>query len=106
MKVIGSMFFDANWVQLNQDLSTMDQWNHIQTKVNPSDDASHGLSPNVFMALKWSKGPAFIWQNNGEWPIDEKECMPDPNQVLPCDPKVKKFIHSLGYECSNQGSEN
>lgn len=91
MKVIGSMFFDANWVQLNQDLSTMDQWNHIQTKVNPSDDASHGLSPNVFMALKWSKGPAFIWQNNGEWPIDEKECMPDPNQVLPCDPKVKKI---------------
>ena len=91
MKVIGSMFFDANWVQLNQDLSTTDQWNHIQTKVNPWDDASHGLSPNVFMALKWSKGPAFIWQNNGEWPIDEKECMPDPNQVLPCDPKVKKI---------------
>ena len=69
----------------------MDQWNHIQTKVNPSDDASHGLSPNVFMAFKWSKGPEFIWQNNGVWPIDEKECMPDPNQVLPCDPKVKKI---------------
>ena len=56
-----------------------------------TNHASHGLSPYVFMALKWSKSPAFIWQNNGEWSIDEKEYMPDPNQVLPCDTKVKKI---------------
>ena len=30
-----------------------------------------------------------MWQKENEWPVDEK-VLPDPNQVLPCDPEVKK----------------
>ena len=30
-----------------------------------------------------------MWQKESEWPVDEK-VFPDPSQVLPCDPEVKK----------------
>ena len=81
--------FVANLVQLIQDLSTVDQWRHVDTKLNPADDTSRGLSPRAFMASKWSQGPVFLWRNKGELPLDQKECLPDPSQVLPCDPEIK-----------------
>ena len=74
--------FVANRVQLIQDSTSVDQWKYVETKLNPAD-----LSPNALIASKWSTGPAFLWQN--EWPIDEN-ILPDPSQVLLCDPEVKK----------------
>ena len=81
--------FVANRVQLIQDSTSVDQWKYVETKLNPADDASCGLAPNALIALKWSTGPAFLWQKENEWPNDEN-VLPDPSQVLPCDPEVKK----------------
>ena len=81
--------FVANRVQLIQDLTSVDQWKYVETKLNPADDASRGLTPNALIASKWSTGPAFLWQKKNEWPIDEN-VLPDPSQVLPRDPEVKK----------------
>ena len=81
--------FVANRVQLIQDLTSVDQCKYIETKLNPADDASRGLSPNALITSKWSMGPAFLWQEENEWPINEK-VLPDPSQVLLCDPEVKK----------------
>ena len=81
--------FVANRVQLIQDSTSVDQWKYVETKLNPADDASRGLSPNALVTSKWSTGPAFLWQKENEWPFDKK-VLPDPSQVLPCDPEVRK----------------
>ena len=81
--------FVANRVQLIQDLTSVDQRKYVETKLNLADDTSHNLSPNALVTLKWSTGPAFLWQKENEWPLDEK-VLPDPSQVLPCDPEVRK----------------
>ena len=81
--------FVANRVQLIQDSTSVDQWKYVETKLNPADDASRGLSPNALVTSKWPTGPAFLWQKENEWPFDEK-VLPDPSQVLPCDPEVRK----------------
>ncbi|XP_074632702.1 uncharacterized protein LOC141891606 [Acropora palmata] len=36
--------FVANRVQLIRDRTSPDQWNHVETKSNPADDASRGLT--------------------------------------------------------------
>ena len=81
--------FVANRVQLIQDSTSVDQWKYVETKLNPADDASRGLSPIALVTSRWSTGPVFLWQKENEWPVDEK-VFPDPSQVLPCDPEVKK----------------
>ena len=81
--------FVANRVQLIQDSTSTDQWKYVEAKLNPADHASRGLSPNALIALKWSTGPAFLWQKENERPIDEN-VLPDASQVLPCNPEVKK----------------
>ena len=81
--------FVANRVQLIQDSTSVNQWKYVETKLNPADDASRGLSPNALVTSKWPTGPAFLWQKENEWPFDEK-VLPDPSQVLPCDPEVRK----------------
>jgi len=81
--------FVANRVQLIQDSTSVDQWKYVETKLNSADDASRGLSSNALITSKWSTGPAFLWQEENEWPIDEK-VLPDPSQALLSDPEVKK----------------
>ena len=89
--------FVANRVQLIQDSTTVAQWKYVETKLNLADDASCGLSPNALITSKWSTGPAFLWQKENEWPIDEK-VLPDLSQVLPCDPEVKKVTATKSTE--------
>ena len=81
--------FVANRVQLIQDSTSAGQWKYVEGKLNPTDNASRGLSPNALIVSKWSIGPAFLWQKENERPIGENN-LPDPSQVLPFDPEVKK----------------
>ena len=81
--------FVANRVQLIQDSTSVDQRKYVEAKLNLADDTSRNPSPNTLVTLKWSTGPAFLWQKENEWPFDEK-VLPDPSQVLPCDPEVRK----------------
>ena len=50
----------ANWVQKIQDIN---QWNYVEGKGNPADDAIRGLDPRKeTLSSRWLTGPAFFWQ--------------------------------------------
>lgn len=79
--------FVANRVQLIQDATSVDQWKYVESKLNPADDASCGLSPNALLTSKWLKGPAFLWQSEVKWPLRRNEEVLDSREVLPSDPE-------------------
>ena len=54
--------FVANRVQQIRDNSTPDQWKYIETKENPADESSRGLSPQDLIDSRWLNGPPFLWQ--------------------------------------------
>ena len=58
----------ANRVQQIRDHTTPNQWNYVESKHNPADDASRGLSvQNLLQSPTWIKGPAFLWEPNQDW---------------------------------------
>ena len=59
----------ANKVQLIRNLSDPNQWRYINTKENPTDDASRGLDASTLTEQQqWVEGPKFLWKPAKEWP--------------------------------------
>ncbi|XP_058448965.1 uncharacterized protein LOC131428922 [Malaya genurostris] len=56
--------FVANRVGEILEITSMDQWRHVPTKMNPAD-AGTKLSPNISI---WISGPEFLKQPEGQWP--------------------------------------
>ena len=55
--------FVANRVQKIRSRTATSQWNHTDTKNNPADYISRGLTPNDSAKIKkWVKGPEFLWK--------------------------------------------
>ena len=53
----------ANRVQKILSVTEKKQWDYIDTKENPADYCSRGISPNDTSKVeKWFKGPSFLWQ--------------------------------------------
>ena len=77
--------FVANRVQQIRDNSTPDQWKYIETKENPADESSRGLSPQDLIDSRWLNGPPFLWQQ--ELPNRNDDVNID---LSPDDPEVKK----------------
>ncbi|XP_067027926.1 uncharacterized protein [Acropora muricata] len=76
--------FVANRVQLIRDRTSPDQWNHVETKSNPADDASRGLTAQELISnTRWWNGPDFLWK-----PLVSKPVLDLP--VSPDDPEVRK----------------
>ena len=51
------------------DGSTPDQWKYVDSKRNPSDAASRGLSAKALLENdSWRRGPDFLWQHESSWP--------------------------------------
>ena len=76
--------FVANRVQLIRDRTSPDQWNHVETKSNPADDASRGLTAQELISnTRWWNGPDFLWK-----PLVSKPVLDLP--VSPKDPEVRK----------------
>ena len=76
----------ANRVQTIRNLSQPDQWEYVESSVNPADQATRGLKPDQLMESSWIKGPDFL--RNGEevnMPIDIQ--VPDE-----ADPEVRREI--------------
>ncbi|XP_074645898.1 uncharacterized protein LOC141902157 [Tubulanus polymorphus] len=45
------------------------QWNFVDGKLNPADDASRGLSiDEMNRDCRWLKGPDFLWKTEESWP--------------------------------------
>jgi len=44
------------------------QWRYIDTKCNPADDASRGLTAAGILNSRWFLGPKFLWKTEDSWP--------------------------------------
>ncbi|XP_068671120.1 uncharacterized protein [Montipora foliosa] len=59
--------FVANRVGIIRDGSQPNQWFHVNGDNNPADDASRGLTADIFLRQsRWLTGPAFLWPAQDE----------------------------------------
>ena len=59
--------FVANRVAEILELTTVDEWNHVQTSDNPADAGTRGLSASALLESSWLKGPEFL--KTSDWPF-------------------------------------
>ena len=82
--------FETNRIKLIRELSTVDQWRWIETRRNPADLYSRGVSPlQVGKADQWLLGPSFLLDPENTWlcePNDECSASQD-------EPKVASVLH-------------
>ncbi|XP_038053892.1 uncharacterized protein LOC119726309 [Patiria miniata] len=92
--------FVANRVQKIRDHTTPEDWRHVDTKTNPADAASRGLSAESLIKSKlWWSGPGFL-QERETPPPDTEYMEPSSN-----DPEVKKAsAFNVHTEASNYPS--
>ena len=72
----GAVFkpFVTNRVGEIQSLSDPEQWRHVPTMQNPTDLLTRGLSVCTLNGNEgWWKGPAFLMQEETEWPQTKLE---------------------------------
>ena len=82
--------FVANRVQTTRSFSKPSQWKYVDTKENPADDASRGISVQTLVEQSlWIKGPAFLWQPEQEWPEQSLSFGEIPSE----DPEIKKQVN-------------
>ena len=82
----------ANRIHTIHSYSSVNQWRHVPSELNPADLASRGLSPASTEKVRmWFDGPDFLWKDESEWPhpvttaIDEED-----EEVKPCQISVNK----------------
>ena len=79
--------FVANRMQQIRDETSSEQWQHVESKRNPADDASRGLTAREFLAnQRWLSGPQFLW--NRELDL----AMENNHPILDDDPEVKANV--------------
>ncbi|KAK3715792.1 hypothetical protein QZH41_001220 [Actinostola sp. cb2023] len=81
--------FVANRVQQIRDLSSPEEWRYVDTKSNPADYASRGLSAEDLINKKeWWDGPEFLWA-----PInDQRGVIQDITILSSNDPEIKATV--------------
>lgn len=81
----------ANRISIIHELSKVEQWRHVSSKLNPADVASRGLRADGFLSSgEWIKGPQFLFKRPSHWP--GKVNMQDMEEALGDDPEVKSEI--------------
>ena len=61
--------FVSNRLTIIHDGSTPDQRRYVDSKRNPSDAASRGLSAKALLECdSWKRGPDFLWRDESLWP--------------------------------------
>ncbi|KAK3102368.1 hypothetical protein FSP39_010852 [Pinctada imbricata] len=55
--------FVANRVQMVRDATEPSQWFYVDSKNNPADHASRGLTASDISESNWLRGPNFLWRN-------------------------------------------
>ena len=66
--------FVANRLTTIHDISTPEQWRHVDTKFNPADLASRGINASDVEGLQyWLNGPAFLWKDENFWPQSKED---------------------------------
>ena len=88
----GFHVFVANRVQEIRDQISPSQWRHIETKCNPADDASRGITAKELVeSSRWISGPEFLWMPEDQWPqpLEDQDLVSVSN-----DAEVKKVTSS------------
>ncbi|XP_053402855.1 uncharacterized protein LOC128558076 [Mercenaria mercenaria] len=61
--------FVGNRVSEIHDVTSRDQWRHVDTASNPADVASRGMHASDFKTMKfWMHGPEFLQKDESHWP--------------------------------------
>ena len=82
--------FVVNRVQLINKNSDVSQWMYIESKFNPADDTSRGLSASNREKVKcWVRGPEFLWKDESSWVNQEDKETLELNEN---DPEVKVTV--------------
>ena len=77
--------FVANRISEIQESSEVRQWRHVPSELNPADVCSRGASgPELRTCDLWWNGPAFLAQDEVEWPAEEVKATLDASH-----PEVK-----------------
>lgn len=77
--------FVANRVSAIREQSSPMQWRYVETKLNPADDASRGMTVEaIAKSNRWSRGPHFLWQNEENWPKRPAALDDDEREEEPC----------------------
>ena len=78
--------FVANRLSVIHEASKVEQWRYINTRINPADHASRGMSmKKLLQTPQWIHGPDFLWNVPERWP---QEMVP-MNKDMRDDPEVK-----------------
>ena len=92
----------ANRVAYIRNDTVPEQWDHVDTKTNPADVVSRGVTGEAFISCKrWLNGPDFLWKDKCDWPA-----RPDVGILSKDDPEVKQKSVTFkagveGKKCSN-----
>ena len=83
----------ANRIAFIREESSPSQWRYIDSKSNPADEASRGVTANVFVRNgHWLKGPVFLLTTESEW----EDHVQESAELTENDPEIKKEPnHSL-----------
>ncbi|KAK3729480.1 hypothetical protein QZH41_019941, partial [Actinostola sp. cb2023] len=91
--------FVANRIATIRDMSVPAQWHYVDTKSNPADEASRGLSAmELIESKRWLHAPPFLWGSEEDWP-KRPASMGD---VQEDDPEVKKSAKSFATKAQEE----
>ena len=83
----------ANRVPLIQEKSDVNQWMYVDSRSNPADATSRGISPSDQEKVnKWLNGPEFLWLDESKWTTNGKKDIPEVDQDDP-EVKIKLSVH-------------
>ena len=92
--------FVANRVAIIRDGSQPNQWFYVNGDNNPADDASRGLTADIFLRQsRWLTGPAFLWKHNSMWPTQDELF----GEIANDDPEVKREVRAAMSSLSTPG---
>ena len=93
--------FVANRVAIIRDGSQPNQWFHVNGDNNPADDASRGLTADIFLRQsRWLTGPAFLWKHDSMWPTQDELF----GEIANDDPEVKREVRATMSSLGTPGS--
>ena len=57
-----------------RDITSINQWNHVNTKDNPADQETRGLTATEMTEKSlWLQGPQFLLSSSDNWTTDERQ---------------------------------
>ena len=69
IQLIQNQTFVANRLSIIHDGLSPYQWRYVDSRSNPADDASRGLTAEQLIRNKrWLHGPEFLWKSDEYWP--------------------------------------